>query len=178
MTQACMKDLIQKIRNQTGAGIMDIKEALEAAGGDEAAALKELANKGKTMVEKRAGRVAGEGWIGSYVHANGKVAAMVKLQCETDFVARNSDFKELAHDLAMQIVASSPLYLKSSEIPADVLEREKGVYRVEVEKSGKTGDMADKIIEGKLNKFYTDVCLLNQAFFKDDKKTDISIKFI
>src|SRR3989344_1403652 len=107
MTQACMKDLIQKIRNQTHAGIMDIKEALEATGGDEEAALKQLANKGKAMVEKRAGRVGGEGWIGSYVHQNGKIAALVKLACETDFVARNSDFRELAHDLAMHIAATN-----------------------------------------------------------------------
>ena len=112
-----MKDLIQKIRNQTGAGIMDIKEALEAAGGDEAAALKELADKGKTMVEKRAGRVAGEGWIGSYVHQNGKIAALVKLACETDFVARNSDFRELAHDLAMHIAATNPACVSEADAP-------------------------------------------------------------
>ncbi|MBI2050830.1 MAG: elongation factor Ts [Parcubacteria group bacterium] len=112
-----MKDLIQKIRNQTGAGIMDIKEALEAAGGDEEAAKKELADKGKAMVEKRAGRVAGEGWIGSYVHQNGKIAALVKLACETDFVARNSDFRELAHDLAMHVAASDPWYVRSDEVP-------------------------------------------------------------
>ena len=165
------KELIIKLRQQTGAGMMDIKEAIAEAGGDENKAIDILRKKGQKIAAKRAERTTGEGFVGTYVHSNGKVAAMVKLQCETDFVARNSDFKELAHDLAMQIVASNPLYLKSSEIPADVLEREKGVYCVEVEKSGKTGDMADKIIEGKLNKFYTDVCLLNQAFFKDDKKT-------
>ena len=165
------KDLIIKLRTQTGAGMMDIKEALAEAGGDENKAIDILRKKGQKIAAKRAERTTGEGVIGNYVHGSGKVAAMVKLQCETDFVARNSDFKELAHDLAMQVVASSPLYLKASEIPADVIEREKAVYRVEAEKTGKTGDMADKIIEGKLNKFYTDVCLLNQAFFKDDKKT-------
>lgn len=165
------KELIIKLRTQTGAGMMDIKEAIAEAGGDENKAIDILRKKGQKIAAKRAERTTGEGFVGTYVHSNGKVAGMVKLQCETDFVARNSDFKELAHDLAMQVVASSPLYLKSSEIPSDVLEREKAVYRVEVEKTGKTGDMADKIIEGKLNKFYTDVCLLNQAFFKDDKKT-------
>ena len=151
--------------------MMDIKEALVEARGDEQAAIDILRKTGQKIAAKRAERTTGEGFIGSYVHSNGKVAGLVKLQCETDFVARNSDFKALAHDLAMQVVASSPLYLKSSEISSAVIDREKSVYRVEVEKTGKTGEMADKIIEGKLSKFYSDVCLLNQAFFKDDKKT-------
>ncbi len=112
-----MKDLILKIRNQTGAGIMDIKEALEASGGDEAAALAELAKKGKAIAAKRAERTAGEGWIGSYVHANGKIAAMVKLACETDFVARNSEFQALAHDVAMHVAASDPWYVSADEVP-------------------------------------------------------------
>ncbi len=165
------KELIIKLRQQTGAGMMDIKEALVEARGDEQAAIDILRKTGQKIAAKRAERTTGEGFIGSYVHSNGKVAGLVKLQCETDFVARNSDFKALAHDLAMQVVASSPLYLKSSEISSAVIDREKSVYRVEVEKTGKTGEMADKIIEGKLSKFYSDVCLLNQAFFKDDKKT-------
>ena len=117
MTQTPMKDLIQKIRNQTHAGYSDIKEALEASGGDEAAALAALQEKGAAMVAKRADRAAGEGWIGSYVHANGKIAALVKLACETDFVARNKDFQELAHDLAMHVAASDPWYVTSDEVP-------------------------------------------------------------
>lgn len=112
-----MKDLIQKIRSQTGAGIMDIKEALEAAGGDEQAALKLLSEKGAVMAAKRADREAREGWIGSYVHANGTIGAIVKLACETDFVACNSDFRELAHDLAMHIAASDPWYTSEDEVP-------------------------------------------------------------
>ena len=112
-----MKDLILKIRTQTHAGIMDIKEALEASGGDEQAALKELEKKGKSIAAKRAGREAGEGWIGSYVHANGKIAAMVKLACETDFVARNADFQELAHDLAMHIAATNPACVSEADAP-------------------------------------------------------------
>ena len=112
-----MKDLILKIRARTGAGIMDIKEALEASGGNEEAALAELAKKGATIAAKRAERTAIEGWIGSYVHANGKIAAMVKLACETDFVARNSDFQELAHDLAMHVAASDPWYVRPDEVP-------------------------------------------------------------
>lgn len=165
------KELIIKLRTQTGAGIMDIKEALQEAGGDEEKAIEFLRKKGQKIAAKRAERQAGEGWIGSYVHANGKLAAFVALKCETDFVARNADFQNLAHDLAMQVVASNPIYLKPSDIPADVLEKEKAFHREEVAKTGKTGDMAEKIIEGKLGKFYSDVCLLQQPFFKEDKKT-------
>ncbi|MDP1709708.1 MAG: elongation factor Ts [Candidatus Komeilibacteria bacterium] len=165
------KDLLIKLRQQTGAGIMDIKEALQEAGDDEEKAIEFLRKKGQKIAAKRAERKAGEGWIGSYIHANGKLAALVSLKCETDFVARNADFQALAHDLAMQVVAANPIYLKPADIPADVLEKEKAFQREEVEKSGKTGDMADKIIEGKLGKFYTDVCFLHQPFFKDDKKT-------
>lgn len=117
MTLVVMKDLIQKIRNQTHAGIMDIKEALEAAAGDEQAALKALEEKGKAIAAKRAERVAGEGWIGSYVHQNGKIAALVRLACESDFVARNKEFQELAHDLAMQVAATNPWYASSDEVP-------------------------------------------------------------
>ncbi|OJI06251.1 hypothetical protein BK004_04640 [bacterium CG10_46_32] len=137
-----MKELILKIRNQTGAGIMDIKEALDAAGGDEQAALKELQKKGKAIAAKRAGREAGEGWIGSYVHANGKVASLVKLACETDFVARNPEFQELAHDIAMQVVATGPEYVSEADVPVD-----------------QKGDSNP------------DAILLNQPFIKDSSKT-------
>ncbi|MDP3995418.1 MAG: elongation factor Ts [bacterium] len=112
-----MKDLILKIRKQTGAGIMDIKEALEATGGNEEEALKELQKKGAKIAAKRADREVSEGTISMYVHANGKVAAMVKLGCETDFVARNSDFKELAHDIAMQVAATNPLAISEADKP-------------------------------------------------------------
>ncbi len=165
------KELIIKLRTQTGAGIMDIKEALEEAGGAPQAAIDILRKKGQKIAAKRAERATGEGFIGSYVHANGKVAGLVKLQCETDFVARNSDFKELAHDLAMQVAALSPLYLRPADVPAAVIARERDVYSAEAAKSGKNGDLAEKIIAGKLDKFYGEVCFLNQAFFKDDKKT-------
>ncbi len=133
-----MKDLIQKIRNQTRAPIMDIKEALEAAGGDEAAALKELAKKGKSMVEKRAGRIAGEGWIGSYVHANGKIAAMVKLACETDFVARNPEFQELAHDIAMQVAATNPACVGEADAAAGVSAEDMLLNQAFIKDSSKT----------------------------------------
>ena len=124
-----MKEIIIKLRKQTGAGINDIKEALEEAGGEEEKALEILRKKGQKIVSKRAGREAGEGWIGSYVHANGKGAGIVKLACETDFVARNEDFKELAHDIAMQVVATSPDYLKPEDVPEEILNKEKSYIK-------------------------------------------------
>lgn len=165
------KELIIKLRTQTGAGIMDIKEAVAESGGDEQKAIEFLRKKGQKIAAKRAEREAGEGWVGSYVHSNGKIAAFVSLKCETDFVARNAEFQALAHDLAMHVVASNPIYLKSQDVPAEIIEKEKEIYKAEVEKSGKTGDMVEKIIAGKLNKFYSDVCFLNQPYFKDDSKT-------
>jgi elongation factor Ts len=165
-----MKDIIIKLRKQTGAGIIDIKEALEESGGDEEKALDVLRKKGKKIASKRAGREAGEGWIGSYVHANGKAAAMVKLQCETDFVARNVEFQELAHDIAMQVVAANPEYLKPEDVPTEVIEKEKEIYTEEVKKQGKPDDMIEKITQGKLEKYYQEVCLLKQAYIKDDLK--------
>lgn len=112
------KEIIIKLRAQTGAGIMDIKEALEEAGGDESKVIEILRKKGQKIAAKRAERATGEGWIGSYVHANGKLAALVSLRCETDFVARNPEFQTLAHDLAMQVVAANPLYLRPEDVPA------------------------------------------------------------
>lgn len=165
------KELIIKLRNQTGAGIMDIKEALAEAGGDEEQAITLLRKKGQKIAAKRAERAAGEGWIGSYVHSNGKVASLVKLACETDFVARNSDFQVLARDIAMHVVAANPLFLSPADIPAETVDKEKVLYREEAATAGKTGDMVEKITEGKLAKYYGEVCLLNQQFIKDDSKT-------
>lgn len=165
------KEIIIKLRAQTGAGMMDIKQALTESGGDEQKAIEWLRKKGQKIAAKRADRAAGEGCIGSYVHSNAKVSAQVKLQCETDFVARNSDFKDLAHNLAMQVVASSPVYLKPEDVPAEIIEKEKEIYSVELAKQGKTGEMAEKIMQGKLAKYYGEVCLLNQIYFKDETKT-------
>ncbi|MBI1961264.1 MAG: elongation factor Ts [Parcubacteria group bacterium] len=133
-----MKDLILKIRNQTGAGIMDIKEALEASGGDEAAALAELAKKGKAIAAKRAERTAGEGWIGSYVHQNGKIAGMVKLACETDFVARNAEFQALAHDIAMHIAATNPACVSEADALLGTAEADMLLNQAFIKDSSKT----------------------------------------
>jgi elongation factor Ts len=165
------KETIMKIRSQTGAGIMDIKEALEESNGDEQKALDNLRKKGQKIALKRQDRVTGEGWIGSYVHQNGKISSQVKLMCETDFVARNQEFQALALDIAMHVTATDPSYITQEEVPEDVIAKEKEFYISEAEKEGKSGDIAEKIIQGKLNKFFDDVCLVNQKFVKDDSKT-------
>lgn len=167
------KELLIQIRQETGAGIVDIKEALEEAAGDKAKAIEILRKKGQKIAAKRAERSVGEGWVGSYVHHNGKVAALVKLQCETDFVARNGEFQQLAHDLALQVAASNPTYLRREDVPADVVTKEKEIYSEEIK--GKPEAVAEKIIAGKLEKFYGEVCLLDQPFLKDDKLAVVQV---
>jgi len=164
------KATIIQIRNKTGAGIMDIKEALEAAGGDEDKALELLRKKGQKIAAKRAERDAGEGWVGSYVHATGKVAALVRLQCETDFVARNPQFQELAHDIAMHVVATNPVYLNPSDVPAEIIEKEREIYREEAG-TDKPAEILEKIVEGKVAKYFAETCLIEQPFIKDDSRT-------
>jgi len=164
------KATIIQIRNKTGAGIMDIKEALEAAGGDEDKALELLRKKGQKIAAKRAERDAGEGWVGSYVHATGKVAALVRLQCETDFVARNPQFQELAHDIAMHVVAANPVYLNPSDVPAEIIEKEREIYREEAG-TDKPAEILEKIVEGKVAKYFAETCLIEQPFIKDDSRT-------
>jgi len=167
-----MNDIIKKLREQTGAGVMDIKKALVEANNNEEKAIEVLRKHGqKVAAKKSAERVAKEGLVEAYVHGNGKVASLVMLSCETDFVARNSDFKELAHDLAMQVAAMNPQYLSADKIPAGVLEKEKEIIAEAMKDEKKPAEVKEKIIEGKLQKFYAEVCLLNQAFIKDDSKT-------
>ncbi len=162
---------IKRLRELTGAGMMDAKQALTEAGGDFDKALENLRKQGKKIAAKKAEREASEGLIGVYLHANGKVAAMVEVKCETDFVARTDKFKQLANDIAMQIAAMSPIYLSPEDVPEEVKEKERGIYRVEVEQEGKPAEIVEKIVEGKLNKFYSQVCLLKQQFIKDDSLT-------
>lgn len=162
---------IQKLREHTGAGMMAAKKALEESGGDFDKAVDLLRQRGVKVAAAKGDRATGQGLVEAYVHMGGRLGVLVEVACETDFVARTDKFKELAHDLAMQIAASSPLYLEPSEIPAEVIEHEKSVYREQLAAEGKKGDMTEKIIEGKLQKFYQETCLLNQPFFKDDKQT-------
>lgn len=155
----------------TGAGFMDCKKALTEANGDVDAAVKILREKGVAAAAKKTDRDASEGLIGIYVHTDGKQAAMVELNCETDFVARTDDFGNLSREIGMQIVAMRPLYLSREDVPADVLEAEKAIYRQQAASEGKPEAVQDKIAEGRLDKFYSQVCLLEQPYIKDDKQT-------
>ncbi len=159
---------IKKLRDVTGVGMMDAKKALVEAKGDQDKAMEVLRKKGQAKAEKRAERTAEAGIVDAYVHM-GRVGAIVEVNCETDFVARTDDFKQFVRDIAMQVTASNPQYLKPEDIPADVIEKEKGVYEEELK--GKPQNVRDQVIEGKLAKFYEQVCLYNQPFIKDPEKT-------
>ena len=164
--------LIQKLRNQTGAGMMDVKQALEEAKGDENKALEVLRKKGqKIAAKKQAERDVKDGLVEAYVHNGGKVGSMVVLACETDFVAKNKDFKELAHEVAMQVAAMKPEYISAEDVPEDVKAKEMEIYKEQLKAAGKPANVMEKILEGKMNKFYEGACLLNQIYIKDDKKT-------
>ncbi len=164
-------EIIKKLRIQTGAGVMDVKEALDEAGGDEAKALELLRKKGLKVAAKKQDRSAEEGRIDVYIHSNGKIGAMVALACETDFVARNEEFQDLAKSIAMHIAATDPSYLSPEDIPEEVKDKEKEIYAEQMKGENKPPEVLEKIIEGKLKKFYEQVCLLNQKFIKDDDKT-------
>lgn len=166
-----MKELIKKIRNNTGAGVIDIKKALEEAGGKEKKAIEILKRKGLEKADKKGDRSAKEGIISSYVHTNGKVASMVKLLCETDFVARNEEFKTLANDLAMQVAAMNPKSVSPDKLPKELINQHKNDWKKEVEEEGKPKEIARKILEGKEKKFRNEHALLTQAFIKDQDKT-------
>lgn len=160
-------EMVKELRQATGAGILDCKQALEQNNGDFDKAAVFLREKGKAAAAKRSEREAKDGIIGSYVHAGSKVAALVELNCETDFVARTDEFQELAHDLAMQVVAAKPSYIAPEDVPSDVLDQEKAVYRAQIQDSGKPEHILERIVEGKLSKFYEELCLLEQPFIKD-----------
>ncbi len=162
---------IQELRKRTSAPLIDCKNCLEEAAGDIEHAIELLRKKGLKSAAKKGDRETFEGFIGSYVHTTGKVAAMAVLACETDFVARTDEFKTLAKNLAMQITASAPLYIKPSDIPQEVMNKEKEICRAQLVLEKKPPDMIEKILEGKLEKFYAEACLLHQPFIKDDKKT-------
>jgi elongation factor Ts len=163
--------MIKELREATGAGVLDCKKALETSGGDLEKATTYLREKGLAAAAKKADRAAEEGLIEAYVHAGGRVGALIELNCETDFVARTEGFKELAHDLTMQVVATKPLYLTPEDIPPDVLEEEKNKYRTQAKDMGKPEQIIERIVEGKLQKYYQEVCLVRQPFIKDDELT-------
>lgn len=163
--------LVQELRALTGAGIVDCKKALEEAAGDLVKAQEILRKKGQLKAAKKmTDREAKEGVVASYIHANLKVGVLVELNCETDFVARNEEFKQLANDIALHIAASNPLYVRSEDIPAEVVDKEKEMITATMgDVSKKPAEVIAKIVEGKLAKFYEDTCLMNQIYVKDDK---------
>jgi elongation factor Ts len=163
--------IVADLRAQTGAGILECKKALEESNGDMQAAIDILRKKGAAKAAKKTDRETKEGLVYAYVHGTGKSGAMIEVLCETDFVARNEQFKEFVHDLAMQIVAMSPLYVSPEEIPAEHVQKEKELAMEEFAGSGKPQEMIEKIAEGKLGKWYEDVCLLKQRFIKDEDVT-------
>jgi elongation factor Ts len=155
---------IKELREQTGVGMMDCKKALTEAAGNLEKALDILRQKGLAMAAKKASREASEGLIGSYIHM-GKIGVLVEVNCETDFVAKTDDYKDLVKDISMHIAASNPSYVNREDVPADVIEKEKAIYASQIE--NKPPQIVEKIIEGKLEKFYADTCLMDQIFVKD-----------
>lgn len=160
-----MIDAIKKLREKTNAGVVDCKKALRDAGGDIDKAIEILRKQGVSLASKKAGRQAKEGRIESYIHLGGKIGVLVEVDCETDFVARNDDFKSFVKDIAMQVAASNPLYVKREEVPQEAIKKETDIIKAQL--TGKPQSAIDKIIEGKLAKFYEEVCLLEQPFIKD-----------
>lgn len=163
--------MVKELREKTGAGIMDCKKALVDAAGDMEKAIDLLRQKGLAIAAKKSSREAREGIVGSYIHAGGKIGVLVEVNCETDFVAKNQEFQELVKDIAMQIAWSNPPYLNREDVPEDVLERERNIYRNQAKESGKPDHIIEKIVEGKIEKFLTDVCLVEQPFIKDQSIT-------
>jgi elongation factor Ts len=159
--------MVKDLREKTGAGMMDCKKALTETGGDFQKAVDYLRQKGLATAAKRAGRIASEGRIGSYIHAGGKIGVMVEVNCETDFVAKTDDFQAFAKDVAMHIAASSPLYIRREDVSPEVLQREREIYQAQARDAKKPEKIIDKIVDGKLEKFYGEVCLLEQPFVKD-----------
>jgi elongation factor Ts len=160
-------DTVKKLREKTGVGLMDCKEALKQSNGDMEKAIDFLREKGLAKLQKRMGKVASEGSIASYIHTGGKIGTMVEVNCETDFVANTKEFQEFVKDIAMQITASNPLYVKREDVPQDVIDKEKEIYKKQALESGKPEKILDKIAEGKLEKFYQEVCLIEQSYIKN-----------
>ena len=164
-------NLVRELRQRTGVGIMDCKKALEENEGDIEKAIEHLRKRGLAKAAKKTGRATTEGLVGSYVHAGGKIGVLVEVNCETDFVARTEEFQALVKDTAMQIAASNPLYLDRNHVPAGVIEKEKDILRTQAVDSGKPEKVIDRIVEGRLDKFFSEVCLIDQPFIKNPDQT-------
>lgn len=164
-------EAVKQLREKTGAGIVEVKKALEEAGGDEEKAITLLKKRGETKALKRTDREAHEGIVTTYIHSNARVGVMLTLLCETDFVARNEDFKELGRDLAMHIAALAPMYLSSEDVSAELVAKERIIWEEQVKSEGKPAEIAEKILAGKEKKFRDEISLLSQPFVKDPSKT-------
>jgi elongation factor Ts len=167
-------DLVKELRDKTGAGFMDCKKALAEAAGSLDAAVKWLREKGLAAAAKKAGRATSEGLIGSYLHAGGRIGVLVEINCETDFVAKTVDFQGLVKDVAMQVAAASPAlprYVRREEVPAEVIVQEREIFAAQAKSSGKPEKVVEKIVDGKVEKFLNEICLLEQPFIRDPEKT-------
>ena len=168
-------NMVKELREKSGAGMMDCKKALADAGGDPLKAFDLLRHKGLAAAAKKADRIAADGAVGAYVHAGGKIGVLVEINCETDFVARTAEFQTLLKDIAMQIAAVNPRCVRREEVSAVDLAKEKEIYRQQALESGKPEKLVDRIVEGKIEKFYSEVCLLEQAFIKDQDKKVLDV---
>jgi len=163
-------EMVKELRQATAAGILDCRKALEASAGDFDKAVDYLREKGLAKAAKRVDREAKDGLVVSYIHGGGRIGVLLEVNCETDFVARTDEFKGMVNDIALQIAAMSPQYVKREDIPASVIEHEKQLYRAQALEEGKPEAVVDRIVEGRMDKFYKDVCLLEQQFIRDDGK--------
>lgn len=163
--------MVKELRERTGAGMMDCKKALAETGGDMEKAIEFLREKGLAAAAKKAGRVAAEGIVEAYIHGAGRIGVLVEINCETDFVAKNEDFRGLARDIAMQIAAAKPEFVRREEVSQDVIEKEKEILRAQALNEGKPEKIVEKMVEGRIEKYYKEVCLLEQPFIKDSDKT-------
>lgn len=164
-------ELVKELRERTGAGMMDCKKALTNTDGDMEKAIEFLREKGLAAAAKKSGRIAAEGIVESYIHGDGRVGVLVEVNIETDFAAKNAEFKALVKDIAMQIAASKPLYVRKEEVPADEVEKEKEILKAQALNEGKPEKIVEKMVEGRIEKFYKEICLLEQPFIKDPDKT-------
>ena len=163
--------LVKELREKTGAGLLDCQKALGEASGDAEQALRILRERGLAKAAKKAVRAASDGAVGSYIHAGGKIGVLVEVNCETDFVAKTAEFQQLVRDLGMQVAATSPRWVSREEVPAAVLESERAIYREQARQQGKPEKIIDRIVEGQVDRFYKDVCLLDQPFIKESDRT-------
>lgn len=163
--------MVKELNKLTGAGLMDCKKALQKADGDKEKAVEILREKGLATAEKKAGRIAAEGLVASYIHGGGRIGVLIEVNSETDFVARTNEFKEFVHNMAMQVAAANPLYVKREDVPAEIIEKEKEIIKTQAINEGKSADIAEKMVEGRLEKYYKEYCLMEQPYIRDDTKS-------